>query len=183
MPARKAGIFHLSGIMSNKSIFKIGYVAKTHGLKGEITMTFLPGIFAEILDEIVLESNGEHITYIVEQYSARPDLAYLKLKGINHIDEAKMLRGKPIYLPSNLRPKSAKGEFYDDEIVGFLVTDIQLGEIGTVAQATSEGGVRLLMVMKGRKEIIIPIDGPFIQSVNKTKKTIQVDLPDGFLEI
>ena len=183
MPAAKAGIFYLSGPMSKKSVFKIGHVAKTHGLKGEVTMTFLPGIFADHLDEILMESGGEYIAYIVEHYSARPDLAYLKLKDINHIDEAKTLRGKGIFLPSSQRPKSAKGAFYDDEVVGFLVTDNQLGEIGTVAQASSEGGVRLLMVLKGRKEIIIPVDGPFIQSINKTKKTIQVDLPDGFLEI
>jgi 16S rRNA processing protein RimM len=45
------------------------------------------------------------------------------------------------------------------------------------------GPNRLLVVKHADKEILIPMNGPFITSVNKTKKRITVNLPDGFLDI
>jgi len=30
---------------------------------------------------------------------------------------------------------------------------------------------------------MIPVNGPFIKSISKAKKKIQVELPEGFLEI
>jgi ribosomal 30S subunit maturation factor RimM len=33
------------------------------------------------------------------------------------------------------------------------------------------------------KEVLIPLNSPFIVSTNKTKKLIKVALPDGFLDI
>jgi 16S rRNA processing protein RimM len=39
------------------------------------------------------------------------------------------------------------------------------------------------MINYNEKEVLIPVNGPFILSINKTKKIITVLLPEGFLEI
>jgi 16S rRNA processing protein RimM len=41
----------------------------------------------------------------------------------------------------------------------------------------------LLTLNYNTKEVLIPVNGPFITSTNKTKKLIKVDLPEGFLDI
>jgi 16S rRNA processing protein RimM len=45
------------------------------------------------------------------------------------------------------------------------------------------GANRLLVLMQGEKEVLIPVNSPFILSINKSKKRISVDLPEGFLDI
>jgi len=45
------------------------------------------------------------------------------------------------------------------------------------------GPNRLLVVDYDKKEVLIPLNGPFIASVNKTKKRVVVNLPEGFLEL
>jgi 16S rRNA processing protein RimM len=45
------------------------------------------------------------------------------------------------------------------------------------------GPNKLLVVEHKGKEVMIPINGPFIKSVNKSRKRITVELPDGFLDI
>jgi 16S rRNA processing protein RimM len=57
---------------------------------------------------------------------------------------------------------------------------VLLGKIAGVMQA---GPNRLLVLQQGEKEILIPVNGPFITAVNKSKKRISVELPDGFLDI
>jgi 16S rRNA processing protein RimM len=49
-----------------------------------------------------------------------------------------------------------------------------------VAQA---GPNKLLSIDHNGKEVLIPVNSPFITGINKSKKKISVTLPEGFLEI
>jgi 16S rRNA processing protein RimM len=89
--------------------------------------------------------------------------------------------GRPPYY--SRRPKSGRGEFYSDEVINFEVHDQAHGFLGEIKEIMTAGPNRLLVVIKDEKEILIPINGPFITSVNKSKKRVSVNLPDGFLAI
>jgi 16S rRNA processing protein RimM len=52
-----------------------------------------------------------------------------------------------------------------------------------VREVFESGPNRFLMIDWHEKEVMIPINGPFIKSINKSKKKISVELPEGFLEI
>lgn len=85
--------------------------------------------------------------------------------------------------PKKLRPSLPKGEFYNDEVIGFEVSDEALGLLGKVTEIQESGVARHLVVDHSGKEIMIPLNGPFIKSLNKSKKRIAVDLPEGFLDL
>ncbi|MNC96079.1 16S rRNA-processing protein RimM [compost metagenome] len=53
--------------------------------------------------------------------------------------------------------------------------------LGSVGQVINQGFTRFLEV--GDRNVLIPINGPFIKSISKTKKKIEVELPEGFLDI
>jgi 16S rRNA processing protein RimM len=164
--------------------FKIGYVSKTHGLKGGVTVVLNPA--SPGLDEfklLYIEINGGLVPYTIEHYSDRSDKAFIKLEDVNTPELAQQLRGCSLFIPKTERPKSTRGDFYDDEVVGFGVEDVSLGELGKVREILQLGPNRLLAVNGHLKEILIPINGPFILSVNKSKKKFTVDLPEGFLDI
>jgi 16S rRNA processing protein RimM len=45
------------------------------------------------------------------------------------------------------------------------------------------GPNRLLALDHNGKEVLIPVNSPFITRINKSKKMITVNLPEGFLDI
>lgn len=170
--------------MDISDCFKIGYVARTHGLKGEVTIVLgqeCPDLTSA--KSILLERNNQLIPFIIETVSIKADKSFLKLEDIHSIDEAQALKGSSLYLPRKERPKLPKGEFYNDEVIGYEVIDESTGILGAVHDVFEQGANRHLIIYRDAKEIMIPVTGPFITGINKTKKNISVDLPDGFLEI
>jgi 16S rRNA processing protein RimM len=158
---------------------------KPHGLKGEVTISIdqdAPENFEE-LQTLFLEKNNRLIPHFIEAISVRGDKAFVKFEDVDTHENASAISKCSLYLPKAERPASGKGEFYDDEIIGFVVTDKELGELGTIIAVETAGPNRLLSVQTMEKEVLIPVNSPFINSINKSKKTVTVTLPEGFLDI
>lgn len=170
--------------MTIEESFKIGFVAKTHGLKGEVTIQMTPECpdLTEV-NSFFVEKNQNLIPYFLETVSLKGDKAFIKLEDVDTIEQASDLKGCSLYLPKAEREKLGRGEFYNDEVVNFEVVDSEAGAIGLVTEVFESGPNRFLMIDHNGKEVMIPLNGPFIKSVNKSKKKISVELPDGFLEI
>lgn len=168
--------------MQISDCYKIGFILKPHGLKGGVTIS---------LDELIdadsktffIEINNSLVPYFIEEYSERGNKAFVKFEDVDSVEDAETISKKAIYLPKSARPKSARGEFYDDEIIGFQVEDSSLGILGQVTEVTTAGPNKLILVRASNREILIPVNSPFIKSINKAKKKISVELPDGYLEI
>ncbi len=169
--------------MEKAKCFKIGYVAKTHGLKGEVTIMYTDYADLESTKSVFVEQNDNLVPYFIDHVSSRLDKAFVKFEDVNTLEAANLLKGCSVYLDKTLRPKLKKGEFYDDEVIGFVVEDEELGLLGSIKEVVASGPNRLLSIDYLGKEVLVPINGPFIQSVNKTKKKIIVQLPDGFLDL
>ena len=170
--------------MNVDSCYQIAYVLKAHGLKGEVTLTLLPECPAlESLESVFLEIRSQLVPHFIASCSTKGVKAYVKFEGVNSPEAAEGLKGSAIYIPKNMRPGLAKGEFYDDEITGFAVEDTKLGPVGTVREVLVTGAGNHLVVLHNGKDALIPMNGPFIKSVNKSKKVIRVDLPDGLLDL
>ena len=168
--------------MNFEDCFKIGYISKTHGLKGEVTAVFEIEIEWADLTSLFIDSKGSLVPYFVQNISGIASKPFIKFEGIESLEQASSLKGRSIYTPKSDRAKLKRGEFYDDEVIGFKVEDKNLGSIGDVKEIQSQGANRLLSIIQGAREILIPVNAPFITSLNKTKKLIQVELPDGFLD-
>ena len=171
--------------MDLKSAYKIGYILKPHGLKGQVTVSLdaeAPGDLEE-MDTIFIEKNNQLIPYFREEISISGAKAYLKFEDIDTPEAAREISKSALYLPKTSRPKSGRGEFYDDEVIGFEVTDVTEGELGSVTEITIAGPNKLLTLFHNGKEVLIPVNSPFIKSINKSKRTISVELPEGFLDI
>ena len=162
--------------------FKIGYVSKTHGLKGEVTAVFENEIELDDVKSLFLEFNGNLVPYFIEKISGKGYKPFLKFESVDSQTEASELKGCHLYLPKSFRPKLKRGQFYDDEVVGFSVEDETAGSLGIVIEVQGSGANRLLTINHNGKEILVPINSPFIKGVNKTEKRIRLVLPEGYLE-
>jgi len=161
----------------------VGYISKTHGLKGEVTAVFTEPIELDALGSIFIEIKGNLVPYFIESFSDRGDKAFLKFEDINTPELAASLKGTLLYLHKEVRPVLKRGEFYNDEVIGYTIEDDTEGILGQLKQVIQSGPSRLLEIDYHGKDVLIPVNGPFIKSVNKSKKLIKVSLPDGFLSI
>lgn len=165
--------------------FKVGYILKPHGLKGEVTISLdpeCPSDFIE-LQTVFLLIRNDLVPYFIESISISGNKGVVKFEDVSSIEEAATISKTAIFLPKSARSKSAKGEFYDDEILDYSVTDSELGLLGRVREVIKAGYNKLISVQEGKREILIPVNSPFITSINKRKKEISVSLPDGYLDI
>lgn len=171
--------------MDVHSCYKIGLVLKPHGLKGEVTMSVdldAPENLAD-LKSMFLDMDGRLVPHFIEHISARGAKAFIKFEDINTPEAAQKISKRLIYIPRTERPKSVRGEFYNDEVVNFEVFDEHNELLGEITEVMNAGLNRLLVLNHHGREVLIPINSPFITSVNKSKKKISVNLPEGFLDI
>jgi len=171
--------------MTVKECYKVGFITKPHGLKGEVTVSLDPDSPAdwEALEVIFIEQNTSLVPYFIESVSLRRDRAFLKLEEISTPEMATLLKNHSLYLPKESRPKPETGDFYDDEVIGFVVEDTETGEIGSVKLIERAGLSRFLIIDYRQKEVMIPVQPPLLKSINRSKKRIRVSLPEGFLDI
>jgi len=171
--------------MNFDDYYKVGYIAKPHGLKGELTIFIDADVPNDItvLDSVFVNEGEALIPYFITHISVNGNKAFVKFEDVDTIDTAELLCKRSLYLPKTARPKSTKGGFYDDEVIDFQVTDETLGKLGTITDVMSDGPNPLLVMDYQEKEVLIPINSPFITFVDKRKKIITVNLPDGFLDI
>lgn len=158
---------------------------KPHGLKGQVTISLDPEAPEDFtpIETVFVESNERLLPYFIEAISLKGKKAFLKFQEVDTPEQAQKICKSAIYLPKSMRPKSGRGEFYNDEVIGFEVLDREFGSLGKITEIIQAGPNKLLSVDYHGKEVLIPLNSPFIHGINKSRKKITVTLPEGFLEI
>ncbi|MBL7843012.1 MAG: 16S rRNA processing protein RimM [Cyclobacteriaceae bacterium] len=171
--------------MKKEDCYKAGFIMKPHGLKGEVTVSLNPDSPAEwsTLKSVLVENQNTLVPYFIESVSVKNDKAFVKFEDVSTPEEAAKLKNHSIYLLKTTRPKLKVDDFYDDEIIGFQVSDQTLGLLGTVKTLERAGINRFIILDYEQKEVMIPAHQPLVKSINRSKKIISVNLPDGFLDI
>jgi 16S rRNA processing protein RimM len=186
MPMRNNALaFFIWLAMEIDSCFKIGFVLRTHGLKGEVTISLdedAPADFSTI-PAVFLETDNRLVPYFIHSFSLQGKKAFVKFEDVDSIEDSSKLVSRKMFLQKSARPKSGRTQFYNDEIIDFKVTDEAMGALGNITDIMQAGSNRLLVIDSNGKELLIPVNSPFIISINKRKKTVTVNLPEGFLDI
>ena len=171
--------------MEIDSCFKVGFVLRTHGLKGEVTISIDDDAPSDLsgISVVFLEAPNGLAPYFIHSISHQGRKAFIKFEDIDTIGEASQLVRRQIYLQKSARPKSGPTEFYNDELIDFTVSDEVMGPLGTIVNIMQAGANRLFVIDNRGKELLIPVNGPFIVDINKRKKSVTVNLPEGFLDI
>jgi len=172
--------------MKKEDCFYLGRVAKLHGFKGEVSL-FLDVTNPEdynSLDAVFIDINDHLTPFFVETLKVKTKgFAAVKFEGVNDENAAKDILRKDIYLPSQILPELEGVNFYDHEIVGFTVMDDKHGDIGIVDQVIDLKANPLLQVLKGEKEILIPLLKGLVTKVDRNKKELHISAPEGLVDL
>ena len=171
--------------MDFDSCFQLGYVIKTHGLKGEVSVfldTDQPEAYRE-LESVFVEQDKRLIPFFIDKIQVRGEKAVIKFEGIDDIQAANAMKSTSLWLPLDILPELKGNEFYYHEIVGFDVEDKKHGNLGKVTAVYTSGNQDLVAVDYKGTEVLIPITKDILYKVDKSEALIFTNLPDGLLEI
>ncbi len=165
----------------------VGRIHRPHGVKGEVVVEVLsdnPSRF-EPGSKLLARREGDRSTKPLEILSSRPHRGVLLVlfEGFEERDEAAGLRGVELLIASSDVAEAPDGEYYFFDLVGCVCIDRVAGELGEVISIREDGGGLLLEVRDRRRTVLVPFVRDYIRSVAIERKVIELDLPDGLLEI
>lgn len=172
--------------MDLKDCFNLGYIAKLHGYKGEVSL------FLDVTDP--LDYKGLKLIYceinkylvpfsIISIRIVRNRFAILKLEGVESEKQSKELLKKRVYLPLTFLPELDDQTFYDHEIMGFAVEDISYGNIGLVVDVLDLSSNPLLKIDNKGKEILVPLMKDLVTKVDRKNKVLYISSPEGLISL
>lgn len=171
--------------MTKEECFYLGRVAKTHGIKGEVTIKLDvddPSAYLD-LKYFLLEINKVLTPFFVEKITPSGDKFFVQVQDIKTVEAASALTGKEVYLPLELLPKLSGKQFYYHEVKGFVLVDAEHGELGPIAEVIEYPSQAIIQVFKDGKEILIPILEQVIQKVDRKAKKLYVKSPEGLIDM
>ncbi len=171
--------------MTKEDCFELGKITKTHGLKGEVIL-WLDVDFPEDyedLESLFLEVKGELVPYFIESYRLSGNRAIVHFEDIDTFEKAEGLINLQAFLPLEELPELDADQFYYHEIIGFQVVDKNLGVLGTVQTVHSMQAQDLMVMDYKGKEVLIPVIDEIVLGTDKTAKVLNVNLPEGLLEV
>lgn len=171
--------------MDIDSCYQLGYVIKPHGLKGDVSIYIdadEPQAYRN-LESVLIQQDNQLVPFFITKIKISGDKAILNLEGSTTIEAAQLLKGSALFLPLSALPELSEDQFYFHEIIGFNVEDESLGEIGPVSTVYDAGPQDLLAIEHKGKEVLLPINDETVKKVDKNKKQIMVNIPDGLLDI
>lgn len=171
--------------MTKEECFYLGRVAKTHGIKGEVTIKLDvddPSAYLG-MKYFFLEINKVLTPFFVEKITDSGDKFFVSIQDVKTVEAASALTGKSVFLPLEFLPKLSGKQFYYHEVKGFLLVDEEKGELGPIQDIIEYPTQAIIQVFKDGKEILIPILDQVIQKVDRKTKKLYVKAPEGLIEM
>ncbi|RFC54750.1 ribosome maturation factor RimM [Brumimicrobium aurantiacum] len=174
--------------MNKADCFNLGYVAKLHSYKGEVSLFFDatdPEKYAN-LDAVFIDVDGILTPFFVEKITMKDKgFAKVKFEGVDSEKDARIILKKELFLPLQVLPELTGKHFYDHEIIGFAVIDEVYGEVGEVVQVLDYKINPLLQVQNTQldKEVLLPLGNDLVQKVDREKKELHVKATAGLIEM
>jgi 16S rRNA processing protein RimM len=135
------------------------------------------------------EAGGERRPLQLEDFWSHKGGMVFKFAGVDSIEAAESLLGLEIQIPAVERAELEEGAFYISELLGCLVVntgaDGSTADVGKVTDVNFGAGTAPLLLVHDEqgKEFMIPFVESFITKLELKAKRIEMQLPDGMLEL
>jgi 16S rRNA processing protein RimM len=164
----------------------VGRIARTHGLRGQVLVNpetdFAEERFRVGASVWTRSARGDEQLTISSSrlQNGRPVIAF---EGMASIEEAERLAGLELRVPEEALQPLEPGRYYEHQLVGCEVEDLSGARLGTVTKVEGGPGGSRFVVEGVRGEILIPFAASICVSVDVEAKKIQVNPPEGLLEL
>ncbi len=178
----------LSKLLDKKLHIQLGVITKLHGVKGDVVLEFCSDNYdINEMEPIFVEIDNYLVPFFIIPNSVRnvnSTSVSFSLDTIKDQLHASYICGKKVFVPKNKLITS-----YDNEtesnlgFIGFRIIDVKHGELGEITDFMDIANNPLFEIKNGKTEILVPINGIEIISVDEDQNTIEIKTPDGLIDI
>ena len=168
-----------------KHYFKIGKLAASYGLKGDLILQHNLGKKTSLkgLEMIFLEESKDNfMPYFISSASIKNEREiFIKLEGTDTKEAARKLTPKEVWLAEeDFKKFAAKSS--PIAMLGFsLINDGE--DIGEILEVIEQPHQILCTILLEGKEALIPIHERSLEKIDLKNRKVFVTLPDGLLDI
>jgi 16S rRNA processing protein RimM len=161
---------------------EVGYVARVHGLKGELAVrTFDPEseAIATVRRLIVRLRSGEEQALEVESTRRTPDATLVCVRGIRSRSAAEPFKGAAVLVYREDLPPPEEGEWFQGDLVGLEARTPEGAPLGRVTEVWNTGPVPILVVQgPGPQPLLVPFVDEFVPEVDVEAGVLVVRPPE-----
>ena len=164
---------------------RIGYFAKPHGIKGELSLVTDVDLFEDEDDLfLICEMDGILTPFYVESLRYKNNSVILvKLDGMDDEKSVKRFVNHEVFYPANRMKTPWVEDLTWKRFAGYVLEDKTQGELGVITDVDETTINTLFRVDYRGKELLTPIADELVVSVDETQRKIIVSLPDGMLDL
>ena len=170
----------------------VALVRKTQGRHGEVAVEVhsdVPGRFVAGMKLFALgKALAPRRELEVEEIWPHKGLLVLKFRGVDSMNDAELLIGSELQIPSVERAELQRGWTYVSDLIGCIVFD-QGREVGRIEDVQfGAGEAPLLIVANGAggregQKFDVPFAEAYLEGVDAVRREVRMHLPEGMLEI
>jgi 16S rRNA processing protein RimM len=177
---------HDPGSLTWEDMVVVGRIARPHGLRGHVIVNpetdFAEDRFRAGAVVWTRSPNGdEELTIDSARFQqGRPVIGF---KGFSRIEDVERLAGLELRVPEAWLQPLEPGRYYEYQLAGCVVELTTGQRVGTVARVEGGAGGSRLVIDGDRGEILIPFAVDICVAVDVEAKKIQIDPPEGLIEL
>jgi len=171
--------------MAYKAQILLGTITKVHGYQGAVTVR-LERAFIERIPEpesVFLEVEGKPVPFFIADLEyPGADILRIKFEGYDSINKVREFTGCRVFLITGDIEKNPADNF--GTLKGYKICSSENKITGTIIGIIENPGQILLNTDDGcGREILIPLHEDLIISIDKKRKIIRMDLPEGLIDL
>lgn len=172
--------------MRKEDCFYLGKIVSKYSFKGEVLVkldTDDPEIY-EKMESVFISLGNNLIPFFIDRCRLhKSNLLRIDFEEVKTESDADRIMGSALYLPMTMLPKLTGDKFYFHEIIGFTMMDNVHGDIGIIQSVNDTTAQALFEVLKGEKQLLIPLNDEIITKVDRENKVIEVNTPEGLVDL
>ena len=165
-------------------MFAVGYVHRPHGLDGEVSVE-------KIADSENLFDAGDELVWIrgerqrdlkISSSRVHGDRWLLSFEGVGDANSARELVGGALCL--HRLPEQAGDFYWSHDVRGWSCEDRNGRRLGDVRELReTPAGPQLTLQGSDGREILVPFVRPIVVEIDREKRRIVLDPPEGLMEL
>jgi 16S rRNA processing protein RimM len=165
--------------------FRVASIDTTHGLRGEVSArltTDFPDRFGA-LTRVHVGKSPEGDVMELESWRPHKGKVLLKLRGIDDVEAARGLVGSSVWVEAADAVPLPEDTYFHRDLVGLEVRTTAGRPLGTVSGVLVTGGVDVLQVADGDREILVPAARSICVDVDLASGVLVIEPPEGLLDL
>lgn len=173
-------------MIHEEDFFRIGYVSRLHGIKGEVEAHMEGEAFDEgDAEYVMLKLDGLLVPFFWSEYRFKGQSGVIfKFDDVDTEAEARTLIGAEVFYPREAMSKEAPGLLSWNLLTGYLVTDAEGATVGRVKSVDNRScNVLLIAEREDGSELFLPFHEDLVAELNHEERRIALHIADGLLSL